>query len=331
MEAENIKSNIKMKAAYISLFIGIGMFLAKTTAYILTDSSAVFSDAAESVVHIAATLMALISIMYSAKPPDRKFLYEYGNIEYFSAGIEGLLIIIAAVTIIYYSIIDLVNGSQLKSLDIGTLIVGTAGVVNLFLGFYLIRSGKKSNSIALVADGKHVLTDSYTSFGVIIGLLLVWITGYELLDPIFALFVASNIIFTGITLMKDSFGGLMNQTDQKLLDQISEVLIKNRKNYWLDIHHLKFWKSAEKNYIEFHLTLPWYFNIEEAHNEEKDAEDLLETVMEVTNLSIHMDHCGPGLCGYCEYKECEKRERVTSEKVIWNTQKLVAGPIADRY
>lgn len=324
-------NKIKKQAAYISLFVGIGMFLAKSIAYLLTNSSAVFSDAIESVVHVAATTMALVSIIYSAKPPDRKFLYGYGNIEYFSAGFEGLLIIIAAVTIIYYSILDIFVGQQIRSIDIGSIIVGTAGVVNLFLGFYLIKKGKNVNSIALIADGKHVLTDSYTSFGVIVGLILVAITGYTILDPIFALFVASNIIFTGVKLMKDSFGGLMNLTDQAMLDRITSILIKSKKDYYIDIHHLKFWKSAEKVYLEFHLTLPYYFSIEQAHNEEKYVEEMLLNEIEVTSISIHMDHCGSGLCKYCAFSACEKRFEQFTNPLEWNTSKMVAGPVADRY
>ncbi|MDZ7763078.1 MAG: cation diffusion facilitator family transporter [Melioribacteraceae bacterium] len=156
----NIK--IKKKAAWISLLVGLGMFAAKTTAYLITGSSAIFSDAAESVVHVMATSMALFSIILSSRPPDKSHLYGHGNIEYFSAGIEGLLIVIAALTIIYTSTVDILTGPELQKLGTGTIIIGAAGAVNLFLGFYLIRKGKQTNSLALIADGKHVLTELHT-------------------------------------------------------------------------------------------------------------------------------------------------------------------------
>ncbi|MFO7444943.1 MAG: cation diffusion facilitator family transporter, partial [Ignavibacteriaceae bacterium] len=195
---------LKRKAALISLFVGMGMFVAKMGAYLLTGSAAIFSDAAESVVHILATSMALYSIILSSKPADDSHPYGHGNVEYFSAAVEGLLIIAAALFIIYKSVLDIITVPVLKQLDIGVLIVAAAGGVNLFLGLYLLRTGKRTNSLTLIADGKHVLTDSYTSIGVIIGVLLVMITGYVILDPLFAIGVAVNILFTGYKLIRES-------------------------------------------------------------------------------------------------------------------------------
>lgn len=325
--SETLNFEIKKKAALISLFVGFGMFAAKITAYLITGSSAIFSDAAESVVHVLATSMALYSIILSSRPPDKSHLYGHGNIEYFSAGIEGLLIVIAALTIIYTSTKDIVIGAQPERLDTGTLIIAAAGAVNLFLGFYLIRKGKQTRSLTLVADGKHVLTDSYTSIGVIIGLVLVMLTDFFLLDPLFAIAVAVNILVTGYKLIRESVGGLMNETDREKLDQIVLKLSQMRKDYWIDIHNLRFWTSGDKIFVDFHLTIPYYFNVKATHLEEEEIVKELNEIFPEAQVRIHFDYCYPQLCKYCSYSPCDVRQEPKSKSVEWNTEKLIGAPI----
>lgn len=317
----------KKKAAVISLVVGICMFLGKMSAYLLTNSAAIFSDAAESVVHVLATSMALYSIILSSKPADKTHLYGHGNIEYFSAGIEGLLIVVAAVVIIYTSIVDLVQGSHLKQLDVGIWVVAAAGGINLFLGYYLIRAGKKTNSLTLVADGKHVLTDSYTSIGVLVGIVLVLITGFEIFDPLFAVGVAVNILFTGYKLVRESIGGLMNETHPETLQKISDSLIKFKKDYWIDMHELRFWKSGDKIFMDFHLILPYYFTIKQSHTEENEIEEYLLKEFPNSQLKIHFDYCIPDLCRYCGYNDCQVRFHDKTDTFIWDSSKLAGSPV----
>lgn len=327
-ENENIK--LKKKAAIISLLVGLGMFAAKTTAYLITGSNAIFSDAAESVVHVMATTMALYSIILSSRPPDKSHLYGHGNIEYFSAGIEGLLIVIAAFTIIYTSVQDIIIGAIPEKLGTGTMIIAAAGIINLFLGIYLIKKGKQTHSLALVADGKHVLTDSYTSIGVIVGLVLVMLTDFYLLDPIFAIGVALNILYTGYKLMRESIGGLMNETDKDSLETLVDKLVVMKKDYWIDMHHLRFWKSAEKIFVDFHLTLPYYFNIKKSHVEEEVIVEDLNKVFYEAQVRIHLDYCYPELCKYCDYLPCEVREDEKTISIEWNAEKLIGDPIEEK-
>ncbi len=320
-------TSLKKKAAYISLAIGIGMFLSKMGAYLITGSVAIFSDAAESVVHVLATSMALYSIILASRPADDSHLYGHGNIEFFSAGVEGFLIVLAAVVIIYTSTLDIIEGSHLRKLNTGVIIIAAAGVINFFLGFYLIRTGKKTNSLTLIADGKHVLTDSYTSLGVVIGILLVIITKIEIIDPLFAIGVALNIVFTGYNLIRQSIGGLMNETDKKILDKIVSKLNLMRKDYWIDIHQLRFWKSGDKVFVDFHLTLPYYFTIRESHLEEEYIEGELESEVANFEIRVHLDYCTEDLCKYCNYKKCDVRVFEKTEDNIWTTEKLLGKPI----
>ena len=314
--------SIKKKAAYISLAIGILMFIGKMGAYLITGSAAIFSDAAESVVHILATSMALTSIIISSKPADESHLYGHGNIEYFSAGVEGALIFVAAIVIIYQAVIDLINPTVLKSLDVGLIIVGLAGLINLFLGFYMVRTGKKTDSLTLIADGKHILTDSITSIGVLIGIIMVMLTSYTVLDPIVAIIVALNILGTGYKLIRQSIGGLMLETDPELLKKISEKLSSFRKEYWIDIHELRYWKSGDGMFIDFHLILPCYFTIEQTHKQEKEITEMLNNEFTNAQIKIHFDYCRPELCKFCEYSTCHIRKEKHSVNFDWNVEKL---------
>jgi len=327
METPNNHLSEKKIAAWISLSVGIGMFIAKISAYFLTGSSAIFSDAAESVVHVVATSIALYSIYLSAKPADESHLYGHGNVEFFSAGTEGLLIVIAAFTIIYYAVEDLLQGVVTKSLDVGTLIIAFAGIVNLFLGLFLIKKGKATNSLTLIADGKHVLTDSYTSIGVVIGLVLVLITGYLIIDPLIAILVALNILVTGFKLMRESIGGLMNETDKQLLEVISKKLRDIRKDYWIDIHHLRFWKSGDLVVIDFHFLLPYYFTIRESHLEENYIENKLLEVLPNCSVRIHMDYCNDKVCKFCANHKCEVRKEANSINYSWDTSLMIGDPV----
>ncbi len=318
---------LKKRAAYLSLLVGIIMFFSKMGAFLITGSAAIFSDAAESVVHILATSMALYSIILSSKPADESHLYGHGNVEYFSAGIEGFLILTAAIFIIYTSILDIINGSNLRQLNVGVFVISAAGGINLLLGTYLIRMGKKTNSLTLVADGKHVLTDSYTSIGVIVGIVLVIFTDFQLLDPLFAIAVALNILFTGYKLIRESIGGLMNETDPELLKKIVSEISKIKQPYWIDLHELRFWRSGDTVYLDFHLILPYYFTIQKSHNEEKDIEEKLMKVLQNTQIKIHFDYCIPELCRYCGYSECNVRQEEKDILFDLNEEKMTGKPI----
>ncbi len=318
---------LKKRAAIISLSIGIGMFVFKIGAYLITGSAAIFSDAAESVVHVLATGMALFSIILSSKPADDSHPYGHGNIEFFSAGIEGLLILIAAIFIIYESIGSIIAGPKLHQLGIGAIIITLASTVNLLLGNYLIRTGKKTNSLTLVADGKHVLTDSITSFGVIAAVLLVMLTDILLLDPIIAIVVALNILFTGWKLIRESVSGLMIEANPVTLKKLSDTLIHAKKDYWIDIHELRFWQSGDKLFIDFHLILPYYFNIKQAHEEENFIESELQKVFSNADLKIHLDYCLPDLCKFCSYQTCTVRSEIKSKSINWNINKLTGKPV----
>ncbi len=253
------------RAMRLSLLVSVFMLVGKLYAYFMTDSAAILSDAAESVVHILAVSFAAFSLWLSFKPPDTDHPYGHEKVSFFSAGIEGGLIVTAAIFIIYAAIQKWVSGLHVENLDSGTLIVAGAAVVNAALGWYLVWQGKKHNSIILVANGRHVLTDSWTSFGVVGGLLLVLLTGWLPFDPILAIFVALNIIWSGGKLIRISVGGLMDEVDPEVDRQIREILDEETKTRSLHYHELRNRKSGSTVWIDFHLLFPSGTSIEVAH------------------------------------------------------------------
>src|SRR4030095_12045110 len=319
--------SIKKRAALISLIIGFLMFFGKVGAYILTCSAAVLSDALESVVHVIATSFAFYSLLLSTKPPDTEHPYGHGKVSFFSAGFEGALIIIAAFSIIFYAIRDIIYGREISSLDTGAAIITAASVINLILGWYLINVGRKTKSIVLVADGKHVLTDSVTSFGAVAALILVLITDIKLFDPIIAIILAINILWTGKDLVRASIGGLMNEQDKQIINDIASLMNEHRKSnpYWIDLHRLRYWKSGDRFMVDFHLTVPYYSTVEECHKELQKLESLLKTNLDTEDLEllIHLDPCKNNFCKICRHHTCPVRFEEQKQDVIWNGKKAI--------
>ncbi len=303
------------------------MLIAKVGAYFLTSSAAILSDALESVVHIFATSIAFYSIIVSSRPPDRDHPYGHGKVEFFSAGLEGMLIIIAAVVIMFEAVRGMIVGRELQNLDWGMYIIAGASVVNLALGSYLVRMGKKTDSLTLIADGKHVLTDFYTSAGVIAGLLIVYFTGLEVLDPLVAIAVALNILYSGGKLIRRSVGGLMNESDTELLTDVVNRLIEHKREPWIDVHQLRSWRSGDKHYIDFHLTMPYYWDVETAHEEQLKVIESLKDLMEgKAEVLIHIDPCKPTCCKFCRMSDCNVREEEFRGWKPWTVEHAVNPP-----
>lgn len=281
----------------LSLAVGVLMLVGKTYAYFITNSSAILSDAAESVIHVLAVGFAAFSLWLSFKPADSDHPYGHEKIGFFSAGIEGGLIVTAALFIIVESVAKWLAGLRIQNLDVGTIIVASASAVNAVLGFYLVWKGKKHNSIILVANGKHVLTDSWTSFGVVGGLVLVLLTGWLPFDPILAIAVAINILWSGGKLIRLSVGGLMDEVDPDLDRRLREILDAETRSRSLEYHELRHRTSGNTVWIDFHLLFPSGTSIEVAHDQATEIEASLHGKLPMaccvtTHLEPIEDHEG---------------------------------------
>ena len=314
----------RLMAISLSFTVGAALMAAKFYAFHLTRSSAVFSDALESIINVVASAFALVSIVMAARPPDKSHPYGHGKVEYFSAGFEGALIIIAAIGIFKTGWDHILHPQPLPNLTNGLYILLGAGLVNLILGLILVRTGKTTHSLALTADGKHVLTDVYTSAGVLMGLLLVHLTGLYWLDGAIACMVGFSILYTGIILVKKSSSRLMDRADPALLEKISSLLEEHRKDNWVGIHKLRAFRSGSFLNVSLHLILPRDFTLEEAHIEAEEVEAVIKGRFEGrANVLVHLDPCTDPDCPVCRRYACELRGNQQSDPTPWSVETLI--------
>ncbi|MES3629646.1 MAG: cation diffusion facilitator family transporter [Longimonas sp.] len=271
-----VAERARRRAMMWSLSVAVLMLAGKSLAAWLTGSAAIFSDAIESAIHLVATGFAGFSLWYASTPPDQGHPYGHGKIAYFAAAFEGLLIAAAAVVIAWVAIEDLIRGPELQQLDAGLAIIATLTLVNGGLGWYLIRTGRKYNSLVLISNGQHVLTDMWTSLGVLVGVGLVRLTGVLWLDPVAALVVAANILWTAGTLLRRSLGGLMDRADTHTTYRVLEVLNAAVEDETVaNYHQVRHRRSDDQLWVEYHLMFPGEMSVREAHARSHDVEAAL--------------------------------------------------------
>ncbi|RJR36454.1 MAG: cation transporter [Deltaproteobacteria bacterium] len=317
----------RLIAISLSFIVGLGLMALKFYAYWLTNSSAILSDALESIINVVASAFALGSIIFAAKSPDPSHPYGHGKIEFFSAGFEGALIILAAGGIFYQAWPQLLHPHGLPHLTGGIFILVGVNAVNLALGLGLVAVGKRTRSLALIADGKHILTDVYTTLGVLLGLELVLLTGWHWMDGAVALLVGLNILVTGAKLVRQAFAGLMDASDPLLLQEISGILQKHRKSIWIDVHQLRARRSGDVIHLDFHLILPKDLPLEEGHREVKDLEKIFKAHFgPAADILIHLDPCEEPTCPVCGFDPCRHRQAETRQLSLWQTEVITSKP-----
>lgn len=296
----------------------------KFSAYFLTNSNFVLTDAAESIVNVVASSFAFFSIYLAARPRDENHPYGHGKVEYFSVFIEGSLIGIAGIIIIIKSTYSIFFPQIIHDLLVGAIIIGFTGIVNGILGYYMIRKGKSLPSITIEADGRHLLTDTVTSAGLVIGLLLIHFTKILWLDSILSIAVGIYILITGYKLIRRSVAGLMDETDFIIVTDIVNLLSDQRRDEWIDIHNLRAQKYGSELHIDCHLTLPNYFDLNRVHEEVKLVDKLINTKAGITTeLFIHTDPCLPDCCHYCSMPNCPIRSEAKTEEIPWTMDKVM--------
>ncbi len=302
---------------------GFILFIAKLYAWHITGSDAVFSDAMESTVNIIAAFMGLYSLYLAAKPKDSDHPYGHGKVEFVTSGIEGALIIFAGIMIIVESADSLLHGNTLKELNWGILIISISAIVNYLLGYISYKKGVKENSLVLQSSGKHLQSDTITTIGVVLSLIIVNYTQLFWLDAVVATAFGGYIIFAGYRIIRKSLSGIMDEADLKMVADIAELLNRNRKREWIDVHNLKIQQYGSRLHIDGHITLPWYFELREAHSE---MEEMIKCIAKSTDrpveFNFHMDDCKPFSCEICQLFECPVRQRPFVKKVEWNVENI---------
>lgn len=297
--------------------------LAKFSAYFLTGSNFVLTDAAESIVNVLASSFAFFSIYLASQPRDENHPYGHGKVEYFSVFIEGALIGVAAITILVKSTYTLFHPSPIHDLLTGAIIIGATGAINGALGYYMIRKGKTLPSITIEADGHHLLADMVTSIGLVAGLLLIRFTQILWLDSGLSILVGLYILYSAYKLIRRSVSGLMDEADFGIVTEVVAVLSEKRRESWIDIHNFRAQKYGNELHIDCHLTLPNYFDLNKVHEEVKLVDKLINREVTKTELFIHTDPCVPQCCHYCSMPNCPIRSEAKTEDIAWTMDKVI--------
>lgn len=310
---------IRSRWVKISLIVSILLLVVKFYAYIITSSTAILTDALESIVNVVAAGFASYSIYLSSRPRDDNHPYGHGKIEFFSAGLEGALIIIAGLFIIYQSVYNLFFPQELDNLLEGILLIAASGIVNGVLGYTLRKKGEQTNSITLIANGKHLLTDTFTSLLLVLGVIVLYVTKIQALDSIIAIGFSAYIVYSGYGLVRKSVAGLMDEADPEALEATVKVINQHRKDTWIDVHNMRVQQYGGDRHIDLHLTLPYYLDLKQVHDEVEELENVLELDWPgVVEVFVHADPCIPEkCCHYCLIKKCDVRKYEMDTKIDW--------------
>ena len=313
--------NLKLQkwVAAISLLLLIVKFFA----YYITHSVAILTDALESIANVAAGLIGLYSLYVAAKPRDFDHPYGHGKAEFLSAAVEGTLIVSAGAIILYKAIKNLLYPIPIHRVDFGIWLVAATAVVNFILGYYCLLIGKKNNSLALLASGKHLLSDTWSTLGIIVGLVLLHFTGYKWIDSVVAMLFGLLIIYTGYKILRRSIAGIKDEADIKLLSHLVTLLNHNRSVNWIDLHNLRVIKYGSVLHIDCHLTVPWFLNVNEAHNEVDALSALVRKEFgEAVELFVHTDGCLPFSCKICNKENCAERKYNFEKRIDWTLENI---------
>jgi cation diffusion facilitator family transporter len=317
------QGNVRLQL--VILIAGLMLMGIKFVAWLLTNSNAILTDALESILNVVAGGFGLFSLYLSAKPRDMNHPYGHGKIEFISAGFEGGLIFLAGFLIIAKAGYNLLYPQSLDKLDIGIILVAFSGAVNYLMGFLLVRRGVQSGSLILQASGKHLKSDAYSSAGLLTGLFVIFATGILWLDNLLAILFGLIILYTGYKLLRTSVAGIMDEADYQLIGQIIEALREERHPNWIDVHNFRVIKYGATLHIDCHLTVPYYFEVSEAHREIKAFERSVAAHCEVpVELFIHTDPCEPpNACRICRKEDCQVREARFERSVRWSLKNFM--------
>jgi cation diffusion facilitator family transporter len=312
-----------LRVQKIVAVVSILLLAIKFFAYYSTHSVAILTDALESIVNVAAGLIGLYSLYIAAKPRDMDHPYGHGKAEFLSSAVEGTLVLSAGAIILYKAAQQLFFPETIQKLDVGIWLVAATALINFAVGYYCLQVGRKNNSLALIASGKHLQSDTWSTAGIVIGLALLLITGQKWIDSGVAIGFAFFIMYTGYKILRSSIAGIMDEADERLLTRMVSLLNKNRRESWVDLHNLRVIKYGSVLHLDSHLTVPWYLNVHEAHIEiDALAELIRKEFGESLELFVHSDGCLPFSCRICAKQDCSVRKHNFEKQIEWTLENI---------
>lgn len=322
--AQQAEKNSNLRLQWWIAIASTLLLIAKFFAYFLTASVAVLTDALESIVNVTAALIGLYSLYISAKPRDADHPYGHGKAEFISAAVEGTLVLAAGALIIYKAIKSFLSPQPINQLDTGIYIIVATAVINWALGYMTTQQGTRNNSLALLASGKHLKSDSYSTFGIVAGLSLIALTHYLWIDAVVAILFGFFIIYTGYKIIRESLAGIMDEADMVLLGKMVDVLNAHRRDGWVDLHNLRVIKYGNTLHVDCHLTVPWYFNVNQAHYEiDQLGSHIRRNFGESLELFVHSDGCHYFQCPICDKKNCPVRQHHFKKEIVWTVDNIL--------
>jgi cation diffusion facilitator family transporter len=317
------QENFKIQKLVVT--VAVLLFIIKVVAFLLTKSVAILTDALESTANVIAGFVGLYSLYVAAKPRDADHPYGHGKAEFVSAAVEGTLILIAGGIIIYEAIINFINPHPLQKLDYGIILVAITAAVNYAVGYFSIKKGQKNNSLALIASGKHLQSDTYSTLGLIAGLALIYFTKLNWIDSVVAILFAFIIIYTGYKILRSSLAGIMDEADKELIEKLVTSLNAQRNENWIDLHNLRVIKYGGQLHVDCHLTVPWYLNVHEAHKEIDQLSAIIRQEFgNALELFVHSDGCLDFSCAICTKKDCGVRKQTFEKKITWTFENVIS-------
>lgn len=315
------------KTALISVLVSVIVFSLKFFAYTQTNSTAILSDALETIANIVTALVAIIIIRYSLEPADESHPYGHGKLEFFSAAFEGGIILCTAIAILFESTRILYRGNDTRNIIEGIVYVLIASAFNLFFGLYLKKVGREQNSEALKASGAHLLADVKTTAGVIVGLGLFKVTGFWWVDPVVGLVIGLWLCKEAIDIIQRNIGGLLDETDMASVKFLTEKINRHIDDNIIDIHNLRIIRSGHFHHIDAHLVVPEFIDVKTVHELiDKFEKNVVRDYSFDGEFAFHTDPCYKNYCKVCPQKSCSVRNSPFQKRRIFDEHHVIRGP-----
>tara|TARA_R110002050_G_scaffold290260_1_gene443741 strand:- start:71131 stop:72129 length:999 start_codon:yes stop_codon:yes gene_type:complete len=316
--------SVNIKFQRVALAVSLVLFALKIAAYQITNSNAILTDALEGLVNIFGAAFGLFSLYYATLPRDKNHPYGHGKIEFISSGFEGVLILVAGGSMLIKASYSFFFPEEVHINSIGLTLVTVAGLINYLLGYSMVKQGDKVNSVQLLAGGKHLISDGYSTLGLLVGLGIVWVTDLEVLDNALAGILGAVIAVTGYKIIRQSISGIMDEADPAQIESVSGILESKRRPAWVDIHNFRIVRYGAKFHMDAHLTLPWYYSLKESHEEVNKLERILDDAFKKdVEANIHTEPCLPKSCQICELAPCNERQFPFVKRVEWNVDHIL--------
>ena len=314
---------MKQRLIIFSFVLSLLIMAAKFYAYYVSGSTAILTDALESIINVVAAAFAYYSVYLASLPRDLNHPYGHGKIEFFASGLEGVLILLAAAYIFLHASQHLIATPSLVRLDIGMYISLGSAFLNGMMGFYLVRLGKSSHSPTLVADGKHLTLDAYNGLLIVLALGVTFFTQWIWVDAVASLLFALLMCWQGIRLIRESVAALMDETNPAVFNKVIEWITQHQKPTWIDLHNLRIQQYGGDLHIDCHVTLPRYWDLSRVHDEIHDFEVTMGQVLPTEiEIFVHVDPCLDACCSHCEISDCPIRSHAFSNKIEWTAKNM---------